>query len=369
MFLVILLYALLALTFTLGKLAVAYANPLFLIAVRMIVGGGLLLAFYMLKHRTFYLAPRDRATFISLTVFHIYLSFVPEFWALQFISSIKVNIMYATTPFIAMIFSYFLYKERVTRYQLAGALCAFIGLLPLLIKGEEATLTDWRTLLAVSMPELALFVSIVSGAYAWFIIKRLMNRGYSLSIINGVAMFAGGILSLLTWLLVRRPEVSPIVALKPFLLTVGGLIILSNLVVYNLYGWLLHFYSVNLVACVGFLSPLFGAFYGHIFLGESLGWQHGVAIVSIAIGLYLFFYKELLSSASRKDWQSKLLPSSHKHVQNGIMLSSSKISQDGVLSSSPDKTLPASRMDWTGQTIQAPPDETIPCERDKFYGT
>ncbi len=297
MFLVVLLYALLALTFTLGKAAVAYADPLFLIGARMVVSGCLLLGFYAIKNRmVFRPSLRDLVDFGRVTFFHIYLSFVPEFWALQFVSSIKVNIMYATTPFVAMIFSFLLYKTRVTRLSLAGACCAFIGLLPLMTRGE-AGCTD---LLSFSVPELVLLMSIISGAYAWFIIKDLMNRGYSLATINGFAMLAGGIMSFVTWYFFRQPGVAPITNMRFFIITVAGLILISNVVVYNLYGWLLKYYSLNFVACAGFLSPLFGALYGYIFLHEGLRWQHYFAIVGITVGLYLFFQGELQARARSK---------------------------------------------------------------------
>ena len=51
MFLVILLYSLFGFTFTLGKVTLFYARPFFIIASRMLIGGGGLLAyFYLNKH-------------------------------------------------------------------------------------------------------------------------------------------------------------------------------------------------------------------------------------------------------------------------------------------------------------------------------
>jgi drug/metabolite transporter (DMT)-like permease len=291
MFLVVVLYALLALTFTLGKAAVAYANPVFLVAFRMIVAGVLLLGFYGLTKRLkVSVTGQDFFNFAQVILFHIYLSFVPEFWALQFISSVKVNIMYATTPFITVLLSYFLYNERIKKAQLVGICVAFVGLLPLMARGEGFALRD---LLSISLPEGVLFLSIASAAYAWFVIKKLMDRGYSLLLINGVGMLGGGLMSLITWYLARSSAVAPVVDWKQFLILVAALIILSNVVVYNLYGWLLNYYSVNAVSCAGFLSPIFGALYGKIFLGEQLGWQHFVAIGAIALGLYLFFQHEI----------------------------------------------------------------------------
>lgn len=302
MLLIILLYALLALTFTLGKAAVAYAHPLFLVGVRMILAGVILLAFYKIRAlisakplsvRRLRAVPRqDWIDLLNVTFFHIYLSFVPEFWALQFVSSVKVNIMYATTPFITMLFSYLLYKEKVTVAQALGCLIAFCGLLPLMAR-EVSSSASCIESFSFALPEMVLLISISSAAYAWFIIKKLMNKGYSLLVINGFSMLVGGIASLLTWYAVKPIDIGPVLAVKPFLITVISLVLLSNVVVYNLYGWLLNYYSINVVACVGFLSPIFGALYGRIFLQEYLGWPHYVAILCITIGLYLFFYQQL----------------------------------------------------------------------------
>jgi drug/metabolite transporter (DMT)-like permease len=112
-------------------------------------------------------------------------------------------------------------------------------------------------------------------------------------------------MSLATWMAIRTPHVDPVFSWIPFVLTVGGLILLSNIIVYNLYGWLLNFYSISFIACAGFLSPLFGALYGRIFLKESLGSQHIIAMIGITIGLYLFFHDELQLRKLRPHSQSE----------------------------------------------------------------
>jgi drug/metabolite transporter (DMT)-like permease len=291
MFLVILLYALLALAFTLAKVSVSYANPLFLIAVRMLIAGPLLLSIYWIQryfkgseNKHVNVNSRDLFNFVQVIFFHIYLAFVPEFWALQYVSSVKVNIMYATTPFIAMFLSYMLYQEKVTVAQLIGACVGFLSLFPLMLPGEGCVPT-----LAIALPELVLLAAIACSAYAWFVIKRLMDRGYSLAVINGVSMLLGGVLSAITWGLVCRGVCEPIYAMQPFLISLVALIIVSNIGVYNLYGWLVRKYSINTIAIAGFMCPVFGAILGVLLLSESFAWQHAVAIAGISCGLYLFF--------------------------------------------------------------------------------
>lgn len=294
---VLILYAMIALTITFAKAAVSAADPLFFIAVRMLIAGGLLLGFYQLfrkKHAVQgSVTLNDVVNFALVVIFHIYLAFIPEFWSLQYLPSVKANIVWSMTPFIALLLSFIIYGERITKSQFFGALIAFFSLIPLLVHGYNFCSRD---LLSFSLPEVMLLISVVSATYAWFIIKKLMDRGYSLLVINGVAMLVGGGLSLLTWLITRTPGNPVVFAYGPFLFTLFGLILLSNVIVYNLYGWLLKHYSINMVTIAGFMSPVFGAIFGWFFFGEVFGLQHAIAIAGIAIGLSLFY----LSAQSSK---------------------------------------------------------------------
>ncbi len=287
---VLVLYAMIALTITFAKAAVSAADPLFFIAVRMIVAGTLLLSFYALfskkRSRELKVTMRDVFNFGLVIIFHIYLAFIPEFWSLQYMPSVKANILWSMTPFVALLLSFILYGERIKKLQFIGALVAFFSLLPLLTHGY-----NWcaRDLVSFSLPELMLLISVFSATYAWFIIKKLMDRHYSLLVINGVSMLFGGVMSFVTWWFTKAPGAAPIAAYGPFLFTLFGLILLSNVIVYNLYGWLLKNYSINMVTIAGFMSPVFGAMYGWFFFGEAFQLHDAFAVAGIAIGLSLFF--------------------------------------------------------------------------------
>lgn len=293
MLLVVLLYAVLASTFTIAKTALAYAKPFFLIGFRMTLAGLLLLGYlYFFKREKFYLQKKDWLLFAKVSLFHIYFAFILEFWALQYISSSKTNLIYSATPFIAAILSYFLLKERLGLQKFLGMLIGVLGLIPIFL-----TQTDIREsgmqLFSMSLPEVVLLFAVVSAAYAWFVVKQLMDKGYSLLMINGVAMLVGGILSFFTSIAFEGVSTSPVFDFWPFLIWTLLLILVANIIVYNFYGWLLTKYSITFVISAGFLCPIFGAFYGWFFLNEQITWHYFVSLVCVMVGLFLFYRKEI----------------------------------------------------------------------------
>lgn len=293
MLLVVLLYALLASTFTIAKICLSYAKPFFLIAFRMIIAGSFMMGFlYFFKRKSFVIKKDDIWLFLQTSIFHIYLAFVLEFWSLQYLSSAKTNLIYSATPFVAAFFAYILLSEKLGIKKFTGMLIGFVGLIPIFL-----TQTDVREaameLFSVSLPEIILLLAVISGAYAWFIVKRLLDKGYSLLMINGFSMFVGGLFALVTFFWFEGIESSPIFDLWPFLGWVSLLILIANIIVYNFYGWLLKKYSVTFVTSAGFLCPVFGAFYGYFFLSENITWHYFVSFAFICLGLFIFYREEI----------------------------------------------------------------------------
>ncbi len=287
MILVVLLYALLALTFIIAKHTLAYASPCFLIGVRMILAGILLCGYHYIRHRSLgskslSVKREDVWLFISTALFHVYLAFIPEFIALQYMSATKANLLYTTTPFISACIAYALHAEQFTLRKLVGIVIGLLSVLPIvLFHGNEG-------LLSVTLPDLILSVAIVSSAYAWFLVKRLMDKNYSLLHINGLAMLGGGIGALLTSFLVE-PTAYRALGQSYFWAWLILLIITANILVYNLYGWLCSQYSITLIASAGFLCPVFGGLFGWWFEGTPLTWHYAAALFGIALGLFLYY--------------------------------------------------------------------------------
>ncbi len=291
MLIIALMYAILAGTFVVGKVALNYSPPAFLIGVRMLLGGSILLLFYRFAlGRKLHVARSDVGLLLWTSLFHIYLTYVPEFWALQYLSASKTILLFSMTPFVTALLAYFMYDERLSRWQWLGMTIAFISMLPVVLLQEapgELNGELWK----LSLPELVLFGTVLSGAYAWLKVHKLMDRGYSPIFINGTAMVIGGVLSLLTAFPIEGLYPVAPGAFWPFMGSVMLLILMANIIFYNAYGWLIQKYGLTTVATVGFLSPIFGGIMGWFFLGEKLTWHYAVSLGGIAYGLRLFYKK------------------------------------------------------------------------------
>lgn len=291
--LAVLEYAILASTFTLAKVAIKYADPLFIIGVRMILAAPLMfLVHYLHKGKSFAIHKPDRLKFFWVAIFHIFLPFIGEFWALQFISSAKTAITYSLTPFIAAILSYFLLKKKLKIKQTVGLFIGLLGLMPIFISPDDIQFVA-GDLIFVSVPEVVLLLAVISSSYAWFIVSDLMKRGYGISLINGVAMLIGGILSLILWYFISG-DAPPITGdISQFILWTSLLIVVANVISYNFYGWLLNHISITFMSAIGFLCPIFASIYGMVLLKENLGPSHLLALSMVTFGLWLFYREEM----------------------------------------------------------------------------
>jgi len=292
LFLAILQYAILASTFTIAKVAVRYADPLFLIGVRMVLAAPIMIFIHRWqKNNTIKIKKEDLFTFLMVGIFHIFIPFVGEFWALQFVSSAKAALTYSLTPFIAALLSYFLLKRGISPKQSLGLIIGLMGLLPLLISKDE--LSFGAELLFISLPEAVLLFVVSSACYAWFLVTKLMDKGYGISFINGTAMLIGGVMSLALWALVSDGQTPLKGEFAPFLFWTLLMILVANVVSYNFYGWLLKHLSITLMSAIGFLCPIFATLYGFLFLHEDLGIWHFIALFMVGSGIWLFYREEV----------------------------------------------------------------------------
>jgi len=294
MFLVILLYALFASVFTIAKTGLEFASPLFFVGSRMLLAGILMLTYqYFFNRQSFVLKKADFGKFFQLALFNIYLTNILEFWGLQYLTSFKTCFIYSLSPFLSAILSYFMFAERMNQKKFLGLIIGFAGFLPILLN-ETSTEELTGQFFFFSGAELAVIGAAAAAVYGWTLLRKLIKEnGYTPFMANGVSMAMGGVMALMHSLLVEDWNPIPVSEFAPFLDCALLLILISNLICYNLYGYLLKKYSATFVSFAGFITPLFTALFGWFYLGEVVTWPFYISAIIVFIGLIIFNQEEL----------------------------------------------------------------------------
>lgn len=289
--LVLLLYVIISSTFITGVYALQASQPFFLTGVRMLLAGVGMLA-YALWYEPFRIKRQHILALCAMCVFHIAIPFGLEFWALQYVTPAKTALLWNLTPFITALYAFFLFQERMTPMKIVGLLIGFVGFLPVIIE-QVPQEVGLRSLFAVSSAELALVVAVASSAYAWMLFKTLMHKGYTPLVINGIAMFGGGICCLIASGYLENWQPVPVMMWGQFVWSLITLIITGSVISYNLYGYLLNKYSPTFIAFAGFLTPFITFCMEYVFFGGTVTTAFIISLFAVTVGLYLFYRDEL----------------------------------------------------------------------------
>lgn len=286
MALVILLYALFGFTFTLGKLMVLHAKPLFAVGLRMLAGGTILLVWSFTRT-----SPRcapsknDFPFYIQLTIFSALLPYVLRLWALQEISIAKASLLFNTAPFFTAVFGFLFLKERLNFIQFFGLCIGFLGTIPILL--TSSSVEDAFSWNFISIYELSIIAATASMSYGFIVTQKLViHRKCPVFLANGIATFSAGCISLGSSFVF---EANPIkTSLKAFLFIMTIQLIISNLICSNLQASLFKKYSPTFISLAGFLSPLFASIYGYLLFGERLSWHFFASFFTTLIGIAFY---------------------------------------------------------------------------------
>ncbi len=288
-----------AVSFVIAKIGIYYITPLYFVAVRMIVAAAVLYGYVAITRVRMHIKLSDYRAIFLLSLFHIFIPYCLEFWALKYLDSTTTSLLYSITPLIAALIGWTKGVERFTVFHYSGIGIGVLGsLLYAVMSGETVgTMSS-----SIYWPECALFIAIWSSAYGWFLLKELVvERGYSVLLINSMAMGIGGILALVIAISLGNPffTCSPTAGsvLKGFS-AMGALIITANCISYNVYGYLFNYFSATFISATGMVIPLITALFGYLFLGETISLPFFISFLIIMCGLLLFYYGEQKKKAT-----------------------------------------------------------------------
>lgn len=295
--LVILLFSLFASLFTFSKIALDFSEPFFLIGSRMTLAGVILLLHQFIFNRERFKVKKEH--FFSLFILgliSIYITNIAEIWGIQYMSSAKACLMYSLSPFVAALVAYLVLNETMTSKKWLGLCIGFVGLMPILfVKSSHLELTQSFGLF--SWPEIAMLIAVFGSVYGWILLKKVIKEyHFSPIMANGVSMLIGGILALIhSYLSGETWNPIPVIGNNMFALMECAIwmTLISNIICYNLYGYLLTQYSATFMSLAGLITPLFASLFGWYFLNEEITWHFYAAISLFSVGLFIFYQEEI----------------------------------------------------------------------------
>ena len=261
-------------------------NEIYLITIRVVVIGTILLVYYLLFIREkFEITIFKEASLTSIfSLFAVSWFFI---FALQYISSGLVTLLISSAPVFTAIWLKILLKEEdISKTSYLSIFVGLIGVLYLFLTKETGLLDQGDIVIGGTLA----FLGVQCIALA-----TVLNRKYAPKY------------KVFTWLTYQYPTV--------IFLTIGAFLIfdiqietlsssqiiriifliLANLSAFTSFTWLIRRVSALQVASVDYLVPIIGVSAGVIFLNESFNFNVVIAGVFIFISLILNTKEEFLS--------------------------------------------------------------------------
>ncbi|NBQ52667.1 MAG: EamA family transporter, partial [Proteobacteria bacterium] len=148
----------------------------------------------------------------------------------------------------------------------------------------------------LSWPEISMIAASACTAYGWILLRLLVkDQAISPLMANGASMLIGGTFALAHSYLVESWDPLPVAAenFMPFIQGTLMMTFISNVLCYNLYGYVLKRFTATFVSFMGLLSPIFASLNSWVFLGEQPSVIIFASTAIVSIGLWLIYSAEL----------------------------------------------------------------------------
>jgi len=208
------------------------------------------------------------------------LEFAALFSSLLYTSVSSAWILLYSTPFFHAIGAhYFLAGDRITVQKTIGLVLAFIGIIVLLSKHLGVP-----SLTGLLGDMLALTAAMLWAATTIWIKRRLVGKVSPHHTLFYQTVFSIPLLFLLSTLF-RETPVHHLNALIISSVLFQGIVI--AFVSYLVWFYLVHDYPVSRLSSFTFLTPVFAALSGALFLQEPLTLRLTISLVLVSIGIYV----------------------------------------------------------------------------------
>lgn len=296
MIVVFLMYACFALMFPVAKTLLLSVDPLFAIASRMTVAGIILtIYFHFIQKESLKLSKKAFFHVFLAALSNIFLCNYFEFISLKYLDAAKTSFIYNLSPFLSAVISFFLLHERLSSKKILGLVIGFLGMFPILLSqtsGEKGLMHFFGF---ISQAEATMLLAVLCTVLGWILMRKLITQDkLSPTKATAYTQIIGGLLALIaSYFMEDWSEGAPVRNWESFWKLSLLMLIVSNLIAYNLYGQLLKTFTAPFVAFCGFSTPFFVAIIAYFTHDEVVDMYFFMSCAVVFLGLWLFYQEEL----------------------------------------------------------------------------
>ncbi|TAM88136.1 DMT family transporter [bacterium] len=260
-----------------SKVLSTEGQPLWMLVVRFLLAGGVLLAVARAMRRPFPCRMRGWLELLLLGVLTNALYLGLAYIALEHLSSGMGAILSSINPLILALLAPRLLGEPLSARKGLGLLLGFGGVLAIMI--ERAGTGTARP------PDVAIMVlGVIAGVFSTVLFKRIQHR-HDLVAATATQLACAGLMLIPAALLLEGPlHITP----TPELLgSMAYLVVIVSVAASLLWFWLLTHGEASRVSAFYFLTPAFGLVLGALLLGEHIAPHDLFGLGAIAAGISL----------------------------------------------------------------------------------
>jgi len=271
-FLVVLTTALMGSSFAVGKIGLAYATPIMLVALRFLLAGTIMAVFVKFLKISHPKKISDWGKMALIGFFQTAGVMGCIFVSLRTITAGESSILTFMNPLLVVIFGTVFMKMTYGWRQWAGVILGFAGVFITL--GAQV---DFQigTLLG--------FLSAVSWAIGTLLIKG-WGTHINTWVLTAYQMLFGGLILLMGSFLLENPSFQ-ITAVSTAILL--WLALMASIVQFAVWFYLLQKGDPGKTSAFLFLAPFFGVLTGWLLLDEVIGWHVILGGVCIFVGIFM----------------------------------------------------------------------------------
>jgi len=205
--------------------------------------------------------------------------------AVQTTTAINAVLVNSCIPVLIAVFSWILYREKMTPRQCLGVFISLCGVLLIIARGEAANL------LAMTFNRGDLFVLIAAGLWALYSanLKKYPQELHPFAYLSGIVIC--GLVVILPFYILELYSGKVMIVNASSLVTILYVAVFASVLAFIFWNRAVRSVGANKAGPFIHLMPVFSTILAVIFLGESLEGYHFPGIILIFCGIVMTTFK------------------------------------------------------------------------------